>query len=253
MRERVLVVVHGERSNPGRVGRQLRARGYALDIRQPSGGAELPPSMDGHAAAIVFGGPMSANDGDKLDFIRTELDWIPIALESGKPFLGICLGAQMLAKTLGAEVAPHPAGMAEIGYYPVRPSAAGARLFDREALFYQWHREGFRLPRGATLLATGDAFENQAFQYGNAFGVQFHPEVTGSIMRTWTGYAPQRLSLPNAQPREEQFRRQRASERYVRGWLRRFLAGWLGTADPETTVARPPSPAARPLPAGPAE
>ena len=249
MRERVLIVVHGERSNPGRVGRQLRELGYELDIRQPSGGAELPRTMDEHVAAIVFGGPMSANDGDKLDFIRTELDWIPTTLDSGKPFLGICLGAQMLAKVLGAKVEPHPARLAEIGYYPVRPVEAGTPLFDREALFYQWHREGFHLPSGATLLATADAFENQAFQYGDsAFGLQFHPEVTGRIMRTWTRHASHRLSLPNAQSRDEQFRLQHVSERYVRGWLRRFLTGWLKKADSEK-----PPPAGQALPTAGAE
>ncbi len=239
MPERVLIVVHGDRSTPGRVGRQLSELGYELDVCQPSGGAKLPETMDDHAGTVIFGGPMSANDDDKLDFIRTELEWIPTALDSGKPFLGICLGAQMLAKALGAKVEPHPAELAEIGYYPVRPVDAGAHLFDREALFYQWHREGFDLPRGATLLATGDAFENQAFQYGdNAFGIQFHPEVTGRIMRIWTRVAADRLALPNAQPRDEQIRRQHASERYVRGWLRRFLGVWLNGAAKEMLVGR---------------
>ena len=233
MRKRVLIVVHGNRSTPGRVGRQLRELNYELDIRQPSGGAKLPQSMDDHSGAVIFGGPMSANDEDKLDFIRTELDWIPVALESGKPFLGICLGAQMLAKVLGARVEPHPAELAEIGYYPVRPVEAGTHLFDREALFYQWHQEGFDLPRGATLLATADTFANQAFQFGNtAYGIQFHPEVTGKIMRLWTKVASHRLSLPNAQQRDEQIKRQGASDRHVRQWLRRFLRVWLsGGAD----------------------
>ena len=227
MNKRVLLIVHGDRSSPGRVGRQLRDLGYTLDRCQPSGGAPLPATMDDHVGAVVFGGPMSAND-DNLDFIRAELDWIPTALDSGKPFLGICLGAQMLARVLGAKVEAHPAELAEIGYYPVRPLPAGEHLFDREALFYQWHQEGFELPRGAIPLATAEAFENQAFHYANAYGIQFHPEVTGKIMRTWTQVAEHRLSLPGAQPRDEQIRRQHASERHVRGWLRRFLKVWLG-------------------------
>ena len=75
--------------------------------------------MDGYAGTIVFGGPMSANDDGKLPGIRAQLDWIPTALDSGRPFLGICLGAQLLARALGATVKPHPAGLAEIGYFPV--------------------------------------------------------------------------------------------------------------------------------------
>ncbi|MDA0260798.1 MAG: glutamine amidotransferase [Proteobacteria bacterium] len=231
MNDRILIIVHGDRSTPGRVGRQLREMGYALDRCQPSGGSPLPKTLDDHAGAIVFGGPMSANDDNALDFIRAELEWIPTALDSGKPFLGICLGAQMLARVLGAKVEPHPAEIAEIGYYPVRPLPAGAHLFDREALFYQWHQEGFELPRGATALATAEAFENQAFRYRNAYGIQFHPEVTGRVMRTWTQVAEHRLSLPGAQARDEQIRRQAASERHVCGWLRRFLDVWLNAPD----------------------
>ena len=237
MTERVLLIVHGDRSTAGRVGRQLQELGYALDMRQPSGGARLPDTMDGHAGAVVFGGPMSANDDDKHDFIRTELDWIPTALDSGKPFLGICLGAQMLARVMGAKVTAHPEDFAEIGYYPVRPLPAGEHLFDREALFYQWHQEGFELPHGATALATADMFENQAFHCANAYGIQFHPEVTGKVMRLWTKVAAHRLTLPGAQSRDEQIRRQEASERHVRSWLRRFLKVWLDSS----AEARAPS------------
>ena len=81
--------------------------------------------MAEHAAAIIFGGPMSANDGD--DFIRREIDWIAVPLRENKPFLGICLGAQMLARHLGGRVFSHPDGHAEVGYYPIRPTESGLR------------------------------------------------------------------------------------------------------------------------------
>ncbi len=99
MENQILLVVHQETSNPGRVGRQLRARGYSLDIRRPSGGDALPKSMEGHAGAVIFGGPISAND-DHLDYVRQEIDWISVALQSGKPFLRVFLGAQMMARNL---------------------------------------------------------------------------------------------------------------------------------------------------------
>lgn len=79
---------------------------------------------------------MSANDDQTLPFIRTELDWIPTALGSGKPFLGICLGAQLLARTLGATVAPHPESQAEIGYFPVVPTRSGREYFDGPLKMY---------------------------------------------------------------------------------------------------------------------
>src|SRR6202012_6049472 len=163
----VLIVLHQEMSTPGRVGNALRALGHPLDIRRPRFGDALPDTMDGHAGAVIFGGPMSANDPD--DFVRHEIDWIAVPLREQRPFLGICLRAQMLAKNLGARVAPHPQGRAQMGYYPIRPTAAGHTACPGwPDHVYHWHREGFELPVGAELLAEGSDFPNEAFQYGNA-------------------------------------------------------------------------------------
>jgi len=101
----VLVIVHQPTSTPGQVGDVLQALGFPLDLRCPALDQPLPTSLDRHSAVIVFGGPMSAND-DHRGFIRQELDWIPTVLAAEKPYLGICLGAQLLARTLGAAVAP---------------------------------------------------------------------------------------------------------------------------------------------------
>ena len=122
----VLIVLHQETSTPGRVGNALRALGHPLDIRRPRFGDPLPEALGQHAGAVIFGGPMSANDPD--DYVRREIDWIEIPLREQRPFLGICLGAQMLAKQLGAQVAPHHEGRVEVGYYPIRPTEAGHTL-----------------------------------------------------------------------------------------------------------------------------
>ena len=181
----VLIVLHQETSTPGRVGNVLRALGHRLDIRRPRFGDPLPETLDDHAGAVIFGGPMSANDPD--DFVRREIDWIAVPLREQRPFMGICLGAQMLAKQLGASVAPHPQGRAQIGYYPIRPTAAGLALCpDWPDHVYHWHREGFELPAGAELLAEGSDFPVEAFQSGHAFGFQFHPDVTYAMMHRWT-------------------------------------------------------------------
>jgi len=91
MLQPILIVLHQETSTPGRVGHSLRLRGYRLDVRRPPLGDPLPASMAEHAGAIIFGGPMSAND--TTDFIRREIDWLSAPLKENKPFLGICLGA----------------------------------------------------------------------------------------------------------------------------------------------------------------
>src|SRR3712207_9262089 len=102
----ILVILHQEHSTPGRVGRLLLERSYPLDIRRPRLGDPLPETLAAHAGAVIFGGPMSANDPD--DFLKTEIDWIGVPLKENKPYLGLCLGAQMMAKHLGARVRPHP-------------------------------------------------------------------------------------------------------------------------------------------------
>src|SRR6185369_11390899 len=83
----VLIVLHQETSTPGRVGNALRALGYRLDIRRPRFGDPLPEALDQHAGAVIFGGPMSANDSD--DYVRREIDWIEVPLREQRPFLGI--------------------------------------------------------------------------------------------------------------------------------------------------------------------
>ena len=166
MPQPILIVLHQETSTPGRIGHALRQRGYQLDLRRPRFGDPLPESMALFDGAIVFGGPMSANDTD--DFIRREIDWMAVALREKKPLLGICLGAQMLAHHLGSRVYKHPDGHAEVGYYPIRPTDIGREVCDPwPEQVYQWHREGFDLPLGADLLAEGDSFPVQAFCYGD--------------------------------------------------------------------------------------
>lgn len=227
MENQILLVVHQETSNPGRVGRQLRARGYSLDIRRPSGGDALPKSMEGHAGAVIFGGPISAND-DHLDYVRQEIDWISVALQSGKPFLGICLGAQMMVRNLGGKVERHPDEMVEIGYHRLEPTPGGSNIFPGPMNFYQWHKEGFDLPAGAEQLASGEIFEVQALRLGNAYGIQFHPEVTFGMMKRWLHKAAHMLEFPGAQPHQDQIRARRRYEGPTVRWLEHFLDIWLG-------------------------
>lgn len=225
----ILVILHQKHSRTRRVGRVLRQKGFALDIRRPSLGDPLPPTMDEHAAAVIFGGPMGVYECDEHPFLRDELDWIPMALESGKPFLGICLGCQMLAHVLGGRVWLHPEGLHEVGYYPVLPTAEGADLFEDPFHAFQWHRDAFEVPESCALLARGgDAFENQAFQYGtNAFGVQFHPELTPATMVKWSNFALEK-NLPGALPIDDLLARKDRYEPAIRRWLDGFVDYWLG-------------------------
>lgn len=142
----LLVVLHQERSTPGRVGQMLVEKGYRLDIRRPALGDDLPQTLEKHAGAIIFGGPMSANDPH--DYIKAEIDWLKVPLKENKPFLGICLGAQMLSKHLGGKVEADREGKVEIGWYPLHATEHGRLLMPHwPKMVYHFHREGFDLPR----------------------------------------------------------------------------------------------------------
>ena len=222
----ILVVLHQENSSPGKLGQLLQARGFHLDKRRPRFGDKLPETLAGHAGAIIFGGPMSANDND--DFIRREIDWINVPLAEGAPFLGICLGAQMMVKTLGGAVEPHPQGCAEVGFYRLEATEEGRAVGDWPQMVYQWHREGFELPSGSTLLARGDIFENQAFCHGPAaFGIQFHSELTYAMACRWTVRGAHRFALPGAQSRPDHMAGWFRYDPPIRAWLDKFLDTWL--------------------------
>jgi GMP synthase-like glutamine amidotransferase len=139
----------------------------------------LLPRLDEIDLLIVLGGPMGANDEDKLLWLRDEKTFIAEAIASGKSVLGICLGAQLIASALGAAV--YSAGESEIGWFPVTgmPERVGAFSFPEDIEVFHWHSDTFDLPNQAIHLAKSAACHNQAFQVGShVVGLQFHLEVT---------------------------------------------------------------------------
>ncbi|MCO5064527.1 MAG: glutamine amidotransferase [Rhizobiaceae bacterium] len=227
-RPKILIVLHQETSSPGRVGHLLLQEGFDLDIRRPPLGEPLPDTLENHTGAVVFGGPMSANDTD--EFVVRETNWLSVPLKENKPFLGICLGAQMLVNHLGGKVEGHQDGLVEIGWYPLRPTDEGKELMDWPEMVYQFHREGFSLPVGATLLATSDTYTNQAFRYGeNAWGIQFHAELTRVMMQRWVVRGAHRFELPGAQPGHDHLGGRMIWDMHLKRWLTGFLEQVFGT------------------------
>lgn len=219
---RLLVVLHQESSSTGRVGQLLARSGYRFDIRRPVLGDALPDHLEDHAGVVVFGGPMSANDCD--EGILRETRWMEVVLNSGKPYLGICLGAQILVNHLGGRIATREDGQVEIGWYKLQPTALGRSMMQWPDMVYQFHREGFDLPRGADLLATGEAYPNQAFRYGdNAWGIQFHAELTLAMMNRWAVHGAHRFVLPNAQPGRAHLDGRLLHDARLLVWLEQFL------------------------------
>ncbi len=233
MAKQILIVVHQENSTPGKIGEFLTQRGYNLDRRCPNLGDPLPDDLAAYEAAVVFGGPMSAND-DHLDGIKAELNWLErTVLPSDCPMLGVCLGSQELARVLGAKVGGHDDGLVELGYFDVQPTGACPHFLDQPTTFYQWHVETFDIPRSAVHLAENDAFPGQAFRYGDrVYGIEFHPEMTREMIERWStsergGPKLETLKDKGAQPREAHLagydRYAAASDR----WLHHFLDNHL--------------------------
>jgi GMP synthase (glutamine-hydrolysing) len=200
-----------------------------LDIRRPVLGDALPANLAPYAGVIVFGGPMSANDD--ADYIHREIDLCALALKEETPFLGICLGAQMLVKACGGRVASAPCGGVEMGWYPLRATPSGATMMDWPDMVYHFHREGFDLPDGFDLLATADLYPNQAYRAGaNAYGVQFHGELTEAMMRRWVVKGAHRFDMPNAQKGLAHLEGRLLHDMPLRRWMETFLGAVFGRA-----------------------
>ena len=181
--KKALIILHQKTSEAGNLEKKLIERGYILEFKCPALGEDLPKNLIEYSAVIILGGPMSANDND--DFIKREIDWIGNVLKSNVPFLGICLGAQMLAKYLGCKIEKNIKDLSEIGFYEIQPTTKGISMFQSQKIFYQFHSEGFELPSDCELLAKGDIFNNQAFKYKNCYALQFHPEVNIYLHLKW--------------------------------------------------------------------
>ncbi len=182
-RPTLLAIQHVPWETPHRI---LDACG-ALEVHtvKPLAGQTLP-DHDEVAGAVVMGGPMNVNEVDVHPELGTEREWLAEAARRELPVLGICLGAQLLARALGAEV---KAGEGpELGYAPVEvldPDDPIVGNLAPSTLVLHWHGDVFDLPDGATHLARSDRVEVQAFRHGNAWGVLFHPESDFALLEAW--------------------------------------------------------------------
>ncbi len=158
-----------------------------LDVRvvEPLAGGLLP-SHNEVAGVLVMGGPMSVDDVERYPGLAAERDWLAEAVRLEVPVLGICLGAQLLARALGAEVraGEEPEiGFAAVEIHDAADPILGA-LAPRTTVLH-WHGDVFDLPDGALRLASSAKTELQAFRRGNAWGVLFHPEADTSLVNAW--------------------------------------------------------------------
>lgn len=190
MEGKILIVKHVENEGAGLIEEIFQTDGWNLETVELSTGGTLPKNLEGIAGVVILGGPMNVYEESKYPFLKDEDRLIRKVLIEEIPFLGICLGAQLLAKTCGALVNKAPEK--EMGWYTITLTEEGEKdsLFrgcsNRLAVF-QWHEDTFDVPKGGDLLAVGKICRNQVFRIGNyAYGLQCHTEITPDMVEDWT-------------------------------------------------------------------
>jgi GMP synthase-like glutamine amidotransferase len=185
----VLIIKHVDIEGPGLIEDCLKQERMPYEVVNLEGEAARLPKIEDWTHIVILGGPMNVYEEDRYPFLRKEDLFIKETIQRGKSVLGICLGAQLIAKALGAKVVK--ARIKEIGWYEVSLTEEGTR--DRMFCFlpktfpvFQWHEDTFEIPKAGKLIATSSSIPRQAFRYGeNVYGLQFHLEVTKGMIQEW--------------------------------------------------------------------
>lgn len=194
---------HADEEGPGLIGDEMGARGLAFSTVAASRGERLPRAEE-IAGLISMGGPMGVYEADRYPFLAAEMELMAALVRAGRPVLGVCLGAQLLAAALGAAVVRGP--VAEVGAGTVTLTAAGRADPvlgggpGASVPVLHWHQDTFALPAGALQLARSEHYEQQAFRWGrDAYGLQFHIEVDAELAAQWAPLLPAQVSLGAAE------------------------------------------------------
>ena len=185
----VLVIQHIDIEGPGLIQKFFEKKGPPVTVLKINQGASFPETAQGITAVIILSGPMNVYEEDIYPFLKEEDRFIREVLDAHVPILGICLGSQLLAKACGASVERGEAR--EMGWHTIKLTDEGKTdpLFANcpdEPVVFQWHEDQFRIPVGGTLLAASSVCPHQAFRVnGNAYGIQFHIEVTPEMVASW--------------------------------------------------------------------
>lgn len=195
---KVLVTQHHPAEPAGTFADFLAEAGCAMDVRHLHLGQSLPDSLDAYGLVISMGGPMNVYDEDEYPWLAEETAMLAKSLASGLPTIGICLGSQLIAKALDAQVVKSPEP--EIGWFSAELNEAGSadpifQSLDNELTVLQFHNDMFQVPDGARLLAGSARCPHQVFRHGLSYGFQFHVEVTAGIIDQWYRNDDQRKAI----------------------------------------------------------
>ncbi len=188
-RRKILVLQNASCENLGSLETAIKSQGMEYQYKNLDRGDKVPLSLKGYAGLVILGGPMSVYETEKYPFLIDEERIINEAINKNFPTIGICLGAQLIAKVKGAKV--FAGNKKEIGWYPIFLTHSGLNDslfadFKTEITVFQWHGDTFDIPSGAIRLAGSELFPNQVFRIGEQIvGLQFHLEVTKEAIYKW--------------------------------------------------------------------
>jgi GMP synthase (glutamine-hydrolysing) len=199
---KAIVFEHADHEGAGLLGDALAQAGVTVERRLLHRGDALPPSTSGFDLVIGMGGPQDAWDDERHSFLAQEAALLAASARAGTLTLGVCLGAQLLARGLGARVYRGPRPELGVGEVTLTDEGRADPLlapFDRRAVLH-WHSDTFELPSGTTRLASTALYANQAFRIGRAWGVQFHVECDGAMRREWSERGAAELRAAGVEP-----------------------------------------------------
>jgi GMP synthase (glutamine-hydrolysing) len=186
MTRKLALIRHGDEPDDDRVHSFALMNGLQPQTFRPFRGDALPDLTPDVVGTVIFGGKQAAEDDANCPYLAQELAWIAACRAADLPMLGICLGAQLIIRSLGGRVGALQGDLHEFGYYPIAATAAGADVLPQTLHVTEAHFHTFTLPAGVELLATGANYPHEAFRVGpRIYGVQFHPECTIEIFRRW--------------------------------------------------------------------
>ncbi|PWK37261.1 glutamine amidotransferase [Cupriavidus plantarum] len=226
------VIQHVAFEHPGVIGDVLRSRGHTLRVFQAGVDDLSPIARDPADLLLVLGGPIGVYESDIYPWLDAEVAVIAERLKAGGAVIGVCLGAQLIARASGARVYP---GTREIGWAPIVPTDAGkatplAALARADWQVLHWHGDTFDLPEGATLLASTEAVKHQAYAIGDrVLALQFHPEVRAGDIETWLIGHTVELGRAGIDPRTIRARTREIGEPVAAAGAAMF-ASWLERA-----------------------
>ncbi len=221
---KVLSIIHNPAWTSSRIVDLLTEAGHQVEHCCPAAGDDLPAVGD-HDAVVVNGGPVRVWKADQHPFMQREIDFVRDVVDAGIPYIGLCLGSQILAAAFGVTSSTRPDLQVEYGFWPIEPTEAGRELLAGLDCVFQVHEEtSVAVPDGGELLASSELFDVQAFRFRHAYGLQFHIDARErDVPEWWEDNVELYGGRPGAQTLDEQLASAAQYEASIDRFTRRFL------------------------------